>query len=136
MATLNPYLFFNGNCREVMNYYKDILGGTLELQTVGESPVAAQMPDKKDQVLHCMLTSGSIIIMASDKLDKADAHNGNMIDLCLVCESKEELDTLFEKLLEGGAINMPLKDEFFGRFGSVIDKYGIKWMLQYSKDNK
>jgi PhnB protein len=60
MFKLNPYLRFNdAKCREAMNFYKSILGGTLTVQTVGESPMAKEMPeDKQDLIMHAELASG------------------------------------------------------------------------------
>jgi PhnB protein len=64
MAQLNPYLNFDGNCREAMNFYKDCLGGELSIQKVSESPMMAdQMPSQmRDSVLHSSLTSDNIIL--------------------------------------------------------------------------
>lgn len=44
MTQINAYIGFNGVCREAMNFYKDCLGGDLMIQTIGESPMAAQFP--------------------------------------------------------------------------------------------
>ena len=46
MTQINAYLTFNGNCREAMNFYKEVLDGDLALQTIGESPMADKMPQK------------------------------------------------------------------------------------------
>ena len=67
MIQINAYLTFNGNCREAMTFYQKCLGGELYLQTIGESPMAAQMPPQmKDSILHSTLTNGEAIIMATD----------------------------------------------------------------------
>lgn len=135
MATLNPYIHFNGNCREAMNFYKEILGGELFFQTVGESPMAAQMPQFKDNILHAALSSGKIMIMASDGMGM-EQKPGNNIEQCLVCESKEEIERLFNKLSAGGSVRMPLKEEFFGTFAMFTDKFGIQWMVQFNQAQK
>jgi PhnB protein len=62
---LNPYLAFNGNCREAMTFYKDALHSELNIQTFGESPMEVP-PEQKDRVMHATLTFGDAIIMASD----------------------------------------------------------------------
>src|SRR5690349_13349663 len=67
MAQLNPYIFFSGNCRDAMTFYQSCLGGELNIQTVGESPAAAQMPaEAHNGVIHSMLQGGGVTIMASD----------------------------------------------------------------------
>ena len=63
-TTLNPYLAFNGNCREAMTIYKEALNGELNIQTFGESPLDVP-PEHKDKVMHATLTFGDAILMAS-----------------------------------------------------------------------
>lgn len=135
MAQLNPYLSFDNNCREAMNFYKDCLGGGLVLQTVGEMPaMAAQMPpEMKDSILHSTLTSGDMVIMASD-LNMEKSVEGNTVQLFLNCQSEKELDSFFSKLSAGGKILESLADmPWGGRYGSLIDKYGKRWGFNFQK---
>ena len=135
MATLNPYLTFNGNCREAMNYYKEILGGELELIVVGESPVADQVsPAYRDQILHSSLKTADLELMATDMQAEA-LHGGNDVHLCLVCKSEDEMRSLFEKLSQGGKVKQPLMPMFFGFIGSLTDKFGKHWILEYGNAN-
>ena len=92
MAQLNPYLNFDRNCREAMNFYKDCLGGELFLQTVGEMPeMAAQMPpDWKDTILHSQLKSGDMVIMGSD-MSRDKRLEGNTVHLCIQCNAGSQL---------------------------------------------
>jgi len=70
MSHIVAYLNFNGNCRKAMNFYKERLGGELTMQTVGESPMAGQMPPEMGPlILHSSLTSGALNLMASDMSD-------------------------------------------------------------------
>ncbi len=131
MAQMTPYLHFNGSCNEAMKFYQASLGGELDIQKVGESPMAGQMPpEMQDQVLHSMLQTGSFAIFASDILDTAGTTRGNQYALCLTCSSKSEINSLYAKLSAGGNITHPLKEEFFGTFGDCTDKFGIDWMFQ------
>jgi uncharacterized glyoxalase superfamily protein PhnB len=136
-AEFNAYLRFNGNCREAMEFYKACLGGQLNLMIVGESPDAAQMPaEVQNKIMHSTLTNGSIMIMGSDIVGAEEYRHGNTVSLCLVCQSKEEINTLFSKLSSGGKVIHPLKEEFFGTYGDIIDKYGFSWMFQFSGTQK
>ncbi len=134
MATLNPYVHFPGTCREAMNFYKSIFGGELSIMTIGESPVAAQMPDMKDKILHSYLKSNNIVIMASD-MGPADPKD-QMTELCLVCETKEEIESLYAKLSAGGKVTRALTQEFFGTFAQFTDKFGLNWMMQQGMAQK
>lgn len=132
MARLNPYLYFAGNCREAMTFYQACLGGELTVQPVGGSQMVAEMPpEMHDQVLHAMLASDDLVLMASDMLGPEEVVRGNAVNLCLVCTSKAEIETLFARLAEGGQVGHPLQEEFFGTFGDLIDKFGVSWMLQF-----
>jgi PhnB protein len=132
MARLNAYLMFNGNCREAMTFYNESISGELTLQTVGDSPAAGQMPpEMKNRIMHSELKKGNVVFMASDMMDDTKFNPGNVISLCLICESKNEIESLFSALSKGGKVSQPLKEEFFGTFGSFTDKFGISWMLQY-----
>jgi PhnB protein len=135
MAQLNPYLNFDNNCRQAMNFYKDCLGGELTLQTVGEMPaMAAQMPPQmKDNILHSTLTSGDIVIMASD-LNREKQIEGNTVHLCVNCNSENELNSFFSKLSAGGKVTEPLADmPWGGMYGSLTDQYGKHWVFNFQK---
>jgi PhnB protein len=83
----------------------------------------------KDQVLHGSLAKDNLTIFGSD-VAGAELTQGNNVFLCLVCKSKEEIETLFSKLSQGGKVKTPLKHEFFGTYGDLVDKFGINWMFQ------
>ncbi|MDQ3099089.1 MAG: VOC family protein [bacterium] len=132
MAELVPYLGFGGNAREVMQFYHGIFGGELKIQSMGESPMAAMFPaEVQNNVLHSVLQSDAIHMYASDMSDPAMLLPGEKVSLCIVCMSKEELDTFYAKLSEGGKAEHPPKEEFFGTFGDLVDKYGFRWMVQF-----
>lgn len=136
MAQLNPYLRFNdGKCREAMNFYKEALGGEITFQTIGETPMAKEMPDdKQGYIMHATFKKDGIEFFGSDMMrDKAVV--GDNIGMALNCESEEELKTLFSKLSEGGEIFMPIEKAFWGGlFGMITDKFGIEWMLNYQEE--
>jgi PhnB protein len=121
MTQIVAYLTFNGNCREAMTFYQKCLGGELTAQTVGESPVAGQMPpDMKNRVMHASLTKGSVALMASDMMGTSGVANGNAVSLLVNCSGDEEIKTFFAKLSDGGKVGHPLKEEFWGAtFGDL-----------------
>ena len=135
MTQLFPYLRFNGNCREAMTFYQTCLGGELSLQTVAESPIAAQLPPEAgSNIMHATLTKGSLVLAGSDMAPAEGVKRGNHMVLTLNCSSAEEINTLFEKLSAGGQVSMPLSTEFWGdTFGMLTDKFGNEWMLNYAK---
>ncbi|HMJ13481.1 MAG TPA: VOC family protein [Polyangiaceae bacterium] len=129
MANLTPYLFFNGNCREAMKFYESCFGGKLEIMTYGDAQGEGCPLAQKDKVMHAALTSGKMMLMASDSAD-AVRPAGDNVSLALGCESLSEIEELFKALSNKGSVSQELQDAFWGdRFGMVKDQFGFHWML-------
>lgn len=130
MKSIVPYLLFNGNCREAMNFYKDCFGGNLEIFTFADAPDPSACGNAiPDQIMHAALTKGDFVIMASDD-PMGSPKAGNTISLSIPVDTIEETKALFNKLAEGGNITMPLSETFWAaQFGMLTDKYGFHWML-------
>jgi PhnB protein len=131
MTTLTPYLLFDGNCKQAMEFYKSCLGGELTQMKVGNSPAREFMPPYQHQkIVNARLKSGNIDISASDWLRPArERIQGNTVCLYLSAGSPEELRLLFERLSEGADVTDPLKEMFFGTYGALNDKFGVRWMF-------
>lgn len=138
MTQINSYLTFSGNCREAMNFYKECLGGELVLQTIGESPMADQLPAQmKESILHSTLQRDGITLMASDMVSENGLVRGNAVSLMLNCSSEKEIRTCYEKLSSGGKATHPLHDTFWGAlFGDLTDKFGNNWLLHFDKNQQ
>jgi PhnB protein len=136
MTQLNPYLNFNGQCREALTFYQECFEGDLEFQKVGESPMAAKMPSEKGPlILHGALSkNGHTLLMGSDMIGNA-LQAGNSIMLCLNCTTDQEINTIFSRLSAGGQVKVPLHQSFWGAtHGELKDKFGMDWMLNYTRN--
>ena len=135
MSQIISYLTFNGNCREAMTFYKECLGVELSFQTIEGSSFSEKMPRKmKRCILHSTLINESLVIMATDCVKVEGLIKGNAVSLCLNCNSINEIKTFYKKLAAEGRVDQPLKKTFWGAiFGSLKDKYGHHWLLNYSK---
>lgn len=133
-----PYLTFNGNCREAMNFYKECFGGELTLQTIGESPMAEQCPTGMEhQILHSSLENNGFLLMATDMLGPAGFIAGTDMAVSLNFGSEEEIKGCFEKLSSGGTVVDPLRDAPWNAiFGVTVDKFGKVWMFNYNKNGQ
>lgn len=134
MPALNPYLNFNGNCKEAFDFYKSVFGGDFTMvATFGEMPKEYKGDASEDnKIMHISLPiEGGNVLMGSDVPDampKATA--GNNVNLSLHPATKQEADKLFAGLSAGGSVIMPMADAFWGAyFGMFVDKYGISWMI-------
>lgn len=118
-----------------MLFYKKCLGGRLELQSVGDSPMASKLPAKmKERVLHSRLTKKSFVLMGSDMVEDAGLIKGNAVSLMLHCSSEKEIRTLYHKLSEEGRPTHPVEITYWGAlFGGLTDKFGNSWLLHCSK---
>ena len=128
-SRLNPYISFEDNARQAMEFYKDVFGGTLTLSTFGEfgqadSPIA-------DKIMHGMLeTDNGFTIMAADTPPGMDRSPGDNITVSLSGDDGDQLRGYWEKLSSSGKVITPLEKQMWGdEFGQCIDQFGIPWMV-------
>jgi PhnB protein len=131
MTNLTPYLLFDGNCHQAMEFYRTCFGGQLTVMKVKDSPARDHMPaDQFEKIINARLTSGDVEISASDWL-RPDRKRipGNTVCLYLSGGKPEELKVLFERLSQGGDVTDPLTEQFFGIYGALNDRFGVRWMF-------
>lgn len=130
-TTVNPYLIFDGNAREAMEFYASVLGGELEQQTYAEAGMGDQ-PNAAD-LIHAQLTSGEMVIMASDTNEGIEVEFGNNLHISIVGDDGDQLRAFFAGLSAGGEVTMPLEKQFWGdEFGMLTDRFGVRWMVNIS----
>ncbi len=127
---LIPYIHFGGNAEEAMNFYEKVLGGNItSIQRYGDSPMPSD-EDYRQKVMHGQLTFGDNLIMISDVFKGQEISTDGNIHLSVDVLETEQIDTVFNKMAEGGKVTMPLQDTFWGaRFGMLKDKFGVNWMF-------
>jgi PhnB protein len=128
-SRLNPYINFGGNAREAMNFYKDVFGGELTLNTFGE--YGGDDPSIADKTMHAQLeTQRGFTLMASDGPPGTELTVGDNIAISLSGDDPDELRSYWDKLSEGGTVTMPLEKQMWGdEFGQCVDRFGISWMV-------
>jgi len=138
MPSINSYLNFAGNTEEAFKFYQSVFGGELSMMRFSDTPAGANVPPAvKDKIMHASLPIGKDdILMATDACEEMgfNLKQGTNYYICISPESKEEADRLFNNLADGGKVNMPLADMFWGAYyGDLTDKFGIQWMVNYQK---
>lgn len=141
MATLNPYLNFNGNTEDVFNFYKSVFGGDFQMiMRFKDVPSQFRGPEHEhNKIMHIALPIGkNSLLMGSDMPEHfGKAVPGNNMHISITADSKEEADKLFNGLSAGGKVIMPMSDAFWGSyFGMATDKHGISWMISFEKDRQ
>lgn len=129
MATrLNPYITFAGDARQALEFYQEVFGGTLALNTYAEfgqkdTPMA-------DKIMHGMLeTADDLTLMAADT-PTGDHKPGNNIAVSLSGDDESELRGYWDKLSEGATVTVPMDKQMWGDvFGMCTDRFGITWMV-------
>ena len=130
---LNPYISFNGNAKEAMEFYQSALGGELEMTTFKDGG-GSQSPEDEQKIMHAMLkTQNDMAMMGADSPLGVPYTPGTNISISLSGDNEVELTGYYEKLSAGGVIAEPLKKAPWGdTFGMFTDKFGIFWMINIS----
>ena len=132
----SPYLNFNGNCLEAMEFYKSAVGGKLDVQKYKDAPM--NVPDgHKDKVIHSRLEFDGGLVMAADMMPGGEAKLGNAIHILIDVKDPKVGERYFNNLAQGGQVTMPWAETFWGaQFGQLVDKFGIYWMVNCEKEGK
>ena len=135
-SRLNPYISFaDDQAKEAMEFYADVFGGDLTLNTFGQYG-DAEAPGA-DRIMHAQLETplGFTLMGADTAPGMGNPTTGDQITISLSGDDRDELRGYFERLADGGSVTMPLEKQMWGdEFGMVKDKYGIDWMVDIAPD--
>ncbi|CAN7581306.1 VOC family protein [Pseudorhodoferax sp. LjRoot39] len=142
MARVSTYLNFNRQTEEAFDFYRSVFGGDFigGVRRMGEAPAMPGQPPlsevDKQLVMHVELaTLGEHVLMGTDAPESMgfQLHQGNNVHINLEPDTRADTDRLFAALSEGGTVQMPLQQMFWGDyFGSLTDRFGICWMVNCS----
>jgi len=131
---IQPYLFFNGNCEQAVEFYRIALGAEVEMtmrfkESPEPPPPGMVPPNWGDKIMHTSFRAGQTTVMASDGCGpESKGFQGFSLPLAVATEA--EADRYFNALADGGKVTMPLGKTFWSpRFGMLEDKFGIGWMV-------
>ncbi|KUM73515.1 VOC family protein [Streptomyces curacoi] len=131
-SRLNPYITFAGDARQAMEFYKEVFGGTLVLNTYAE--FGQQDTPMADKIMHGMLETPSGFTLMGADTPTDDHRPGNNIAVSLSGDDDAELRGYWEKLSEGASVTVPLEKQMWGDvFGMCTDRFGITWMVNISQ---
>lgn len=133
---LNTYLTFEKECREAFEFYRSVFGGDfLFVQTFGDGPPDLEVPeDERDRIMHVSLPIGESVLMGSDHATTfgPSPQAGSNFSITVSPDDKADADRLLAGLSEGGNLVMPMQDMFWGAyFGMCVDKFGIRWQINF-----
>ena len=133
-SRLNPYIDFKDNTREAMEFYKDVFGGELTMNTFGE--YGAPGTPEADKIMHAQLETGTGL--HADGLRHPARHGAQPRrqhhQVSLSGDDADELRGYWSKLSDGGTVTMPLEKQMWGdEFGMCVDRFGIPWMVNITQ---
>jgi PhnB protein len=131
---LQPHITFNGNCEEAFTFYAQLFGGSITIRmTYAESPMADMMPpDQRHKLIHAGVAFQGQEITGDDGPGPYKTPQGIMLTLNLA--DPPEAERIFTALAQGGKITVPLGETFWAvRFGMLVDRFGVPWMVNCGK---
>ncbi|MDO9493872.1 VOC family protein [Acetobacterium sp.] len=133
---IQPYLSFNGNCQEAVEFYADIFGTDIpEIILFGEMlpEQEAVEQDRSDKVvIRADLESDDTRVLLSDIPSKSPDLQRDKMTLVIFSDDLDEIEVLYYKLKDGGTVEMELQETFWSKvYGSLVDKFGVGWQLNY-----
>jgi PhnB protein len=137
MATINPYINFNGNAEEAFNFYKSVFGGEFGSIVRFKDLQSAEFPvseNEANKIMRIVLPIGGSTLIANDVPESMGrvSENENRSKIAVFSKTKEEADKIFNGLSEGGAVEMPMAESSWGTyFAGLRDKYGIEWTVEF-----
>lgn len=127
MERIVPHLWFNDNAKEAVNFYRTLFDDSkmmLEQKLDGT-------PSGENAAYYEFTLAGQLF----GALNGGPHFTFNpAISISVNCETIEETEVLWQKLIEGGRALMPLEEYPFSKlYGWVEDKYGLSWQVIYTE---
>lgn len=134
-GSIIPYLTFHGQAKEAAEFYTELFGlVNLGVQRYGDADFPSP-PEAEDLVIHCHLQKGDFQLMLADSTEVRPQEVQHGLSLTVQCESDQEIQKLYDGLLQEGTMLMELQQTFWGtKYGKVRDKYGFVWDLNCEKE--
>jgi PhnB protein len=132
-SQLNPYLNFNGNARQALEFYQSVFGGNLNVSTYADFG-RKDSPDA-DRIMHGMLqTDAGYMLMAADVSSDMEYRPISGCSLSLSGDDADRLRDYWDKLSGSGTTTMPLEKQVWGdEFGMCVDRFGVPWMVDIAQ---
>jgi PhnB protein len=133
--SFTPFLFFDGNCAEAIDFYAEVLGADEVVKTAfGEAPAEAGLPAIA-RIMYAHVRIGDEMLMASDIVPGQPYQPQASVHISHLAKDSKDGRGKFERLAEGGEVLMEYQETFFAHgFGTCRDKFGTHWMIMIPKE--
>lgn len=137
MATINPYINFNGNAEEAFNFYKSVFGGEFTSLVRFKDLAGPDFPvpeNEAEKIMRIVLPIGGNTLLANDVPESLGpvSENENRYKIAVSADSRAEAEKIFSGLSLGGSVEMPMGESPWGTYFAMFrDKYGIEWTVEF-----
>jgi predicted 3-demethylubiquinone-9 3-methyltransferase (glyoxalase superfamily) len=125
MATLEklvPHLWFDNEAKEAAEFYQSVLPDS----KIASIMTLRDTPSGDCDVVSFELAGQPFMAISAGPLFKFNPS----ISFIVSCNTREDVNALWEKLSDGGQALMPLDSyPFSERYGWIQDKFGVSWQL-------
>jgi PhnB protein len=129
-----PFLLFDGNCAEAMEFYRSCLGGELTVTRLSDTPMRDRFPpEEHERVVNAQLRGGAVDITGTDWLHPTRVpRQGNTVAVYIGEAPYRDLKGYFARLSVGADPDVldELVDLPFGSDGHLADRFGVHWFFQ------
>jgi len=131
---LIPTIHFNGNCDEVIAFYKDTFGAEVKaIHYAKDAPAGSGLDDLPPHfVMYSEVLIGGVKMSLTDgaQTPLPFGHFSYMLNY----DTEDEVTAIFNKLAVGGQVEEPLSTTFWsGLYGSVVDRFGVNWQVMVTQ---
>ena len=132
--SVQPYLTFGGRCQEAVEFYRDALGAEVQMlvrfKESPDTPPPGMVPGNwGGKFMHVSLKIGDTVLMASDGCASSEK-NFQGFSLSLTDRGRSGGRSQVRAFSNRGQVTMPLGKTFFSpRFGMLVDRFGVSWMV-------
>lgn len=132
-SVLNPYLNFNGNARQALEFYNGVFGGELRLNTFAD--FGNNEPGEAEKIMHGQLeTEAGYTIMAADAPPGMESPGMHGFGVSVSGDDGDVIRGYWNKLSDGGTVTMPMEKQAWGdEFGMITDKFGVPWLININQ---
>lgn len=128
MGKAVPFLMFQGGkAEEAMNFYVSVIDDA-EITRIAR--YGANESGDEGTVREAVFKVKGQELMCIDSNLKHEFTFTPSFSIFITCDSEEEIDRLYQGLLENGQAMMPLGNYGFSKkFGWLNDRFGVSWQL-------
>lgn len=134
---ITPHLTFAGNCRQAFAHYQSLFGGELACFSYAESPAKDSVPEHwQEKLVHASL-GAELCSLSGVDLQPEEFQPPQGVYMLVETNDEHEARRVFAGLADGGSVQMDIQKTFWSPlYGSVTDRFGISWEINYVVDKQ